>query len=206
MNPLCSLSGARLRTTSAKWFPVNFRPCTELLWWLDLFMGLFFTTFTRPQFGRWVCDLHLLFVHVLDDEFVIGTISIRPWLRRMFLRLHPVLSFGRVYLGIYFSFWGKHMDNISLRPRNLSVHACLPLVDHSKWMHIKWRIPIQLCIYLKIHHIYIYIYLKIQTYANHSSRVMAHAWELVPLGNKNNTNSSKNSTKVRTLMYFLGDY
>ena len=134
------------------------------------------------------------------------TSFIRPWLRRMLLRLNPVLSFRRVYLGVYFSFWVKLMDDTSLRPRNLSVHACLPPVDHSGWMHRKWRIPIQLCIYLKIHHIYIYIYLKIQTYANHSSRVMAHAWELVPLGNKNNTNSSKNSTKVRTLMYFLGDY
>ena len=30
-----------------------------------------------------------------------------------------------------------------------------------------------------------YIYLKIQTYAKHSSRVMAHGGELVPLGNKN---------------------
>ena len=87
------------------------------------------------------------------------TSFIRPWLRRMFLRLNLVLSFRRVYLGVYFSFWGKLMDDTSLRPRNLSVHAFLPLVDHSGWMHIKWRIPRQLCIYLKIHHIYIYIYI-----------------------------------------------
>ena len=158
MNPLCLLSGARLRTTLAKWFPVIFCPCTELLWWLDLFMGLFFTTFTRPQFGQWVCDLHLLFVHVLDDEFVIGTISIRPWFRRMFLRLHPVLSFGRVYLGIYFSFWGKHMDNISLRPRNLSVHACLPLMDHSGWMHKRMK-DSHTNMYILENTSYIYIYI-----------------------------------------------
>ena len=34
----------------------------------------------------------------------LGLLFIRPWLRRMFLRLHPVLSFRRVYLGVYFSF------------------------------------------------------------------------------------------------------
>ena len=41
----------------------------------------------------------------------------------------------------------------------------------------------------------------------HSSTGMAHAQELVPLGNKKkHTNSSMNSTKVKTLMYFLRDY
>ena len=66
---------------------------------------VFYTTFIRPRFGRWVCDLHnLLFVHVLDDEFVIDTILIRPWLGRIFLWLHPVLSFRRMYLSVYFSF------------------------------------------------------------------------------------------------------
>ena len=34
-------------------------------------------------------------------------------------------------------------------------------------------------------YIYIYIYLKIQTLCKHSSTGMAHAQELVPLGNKN---------------------
>ena len=55
---------------------------------------------------------------------------------------------------------------------------------------------------------YIYIYIYISENPNlckHSSIDMAHAEKLVPLGNKN-TNSSKNSTKVKTLMYFLGDY
>ena len=52
MNLLCSLSGARLRTTSVEWFPINFRPYIESLWWLDLFMGLPYTTFFRPRFGR----------------------------------------------------------------------------------------------------------------------------------------------------------
>ena len=40
----------------------------------------------------------------------------------------------------------------------------------------------------------------------HSSTGMAHAQELVLLGNKKHTNSSMNSAKVKTLMYFLGDY
>ena len=52
MNLLCSLSGARLQTTSVESPPLNFRPYTESLWWLDLFKGLPYTTFFRPRFGR----------------------------------------------------------------------------------------------------------------------------------------------------------
>ena len=52
MDLLCSLSGARLWTTSVEWFPSNFHPYTKLLWWLDLFMGLPYTTFFRPRFGQ----------------------------------------------------------------------------------------------------------------------------------------------------------
>ena len=68
----------------AKLFPVIFRPCTGMLCWLDSFMGLCFT--------------QSLSVHVLDDGFVFYTIFIRPWLGRIFLRLHPVLRFRSMYL------------------------------------------------------------------------------------------------------------
>ena len=54
---------------------------------------------------------------------------------------------------------------------------------------------------------YIYIYISENpNLCKHSSTGMAHAQELVPLGNKKHTNSSINSTKVKTLMYFLRDY
>ena len=39
-------------------------------------------------------------------------------------------------LFIYLSFQGKLMDDTSLRPRILFVHACLPLVDFHITMHI----------------------------------------------------------------------
>ena len=52
MNLLCLLNGARLRTTSVEWFPLNFRPYTGLLWRLDLFIDFLFTTFFRPRFRR----------------------------------------------------------------------------------------------------------------------------------------------------------
>ena len=133
MNLLCSLSGAHLRTTSVEWSLLNFRPYTKLLWWLDLFMGLPYTTFFRPRFGRYVCDCSL-FIHVLDEEFVIGTTSIRPWLRRMFLGLHPVLSFRRVYLGVYFSFSSQTHGRYILASKEF-ICPCLFALRGSFWIN-----------------------------------------------------------------------
>ena len=74
MNLLCSSGGARLRTTSVEWSPLNFRPYIELLWWLDLVYGFalhnlfpskvwtigLILLFIRPCAGRRVYDWHNL--------------------------------------------------------------------------------------------------------------------------------------------------
>ena len=108
----------------------------------------------------WTIDLWLFLIRpCIGREFVIGTISIRPWLRRMFLGLHPVLSFRRVYLGVYFSFesnsWTVHPCVQGIYP---SMLVCLSWIILDECIK-KWRIFIQLCTYMKIHHIYIYIYI-----------------------------------------------
>ena len=60
MNLLCSLSGARLHTTSVECFPLNFRPCTKLLWWLDLIYG--FALHNLFPSKVWTIGLILLFI------------------------------------------------------------------------------------------------------------------------------------------------
>ena len=116
---------------------------------------------------------------------------IRPWLRQMFLDLHPVLSFRRVYLSVYFSF----------ESNSWTVHPCVQGIYSSmlvclSWIILdecikEWRILIQLCTYMKIHHIYIWKSKLMQIFVHRygtCSRASA-------LENKH-TNSSNNSTKV----------
>ena len=118
---------------------------------------------------HWIVVL-VRFVH----GFVLYTIFIRPWFGRLFLRLHPVLSFRRMYLGFIirlFFLLRKVYGRYILASKDF-ICPCLFASRGSFWMNVqKWRIPIQLCIYLKIHH----IYLKIQTYAN----IRPQAWHML---------------------------
>ena len=122
---------------------------------------------------HWIVVL-VRFVH----GFVLYTIFIRPWFGRLFLRWHPVLSFRQMYFGFIirlFFLLRKAYGRYILASKDF-IHRCLFVSRGSFWMNVqKWRIPIQLCIYLKIHHIYIYIYLKIQTYAN----IRSQAWHML---------------------------
>ena len=125
----------------AKFFPVISCPCTGLLCWFDSSMGL--------------CFAQSLFVHGLD-EYSLGYIS-----------SYALDGCTLGLLFVYLSFQGKLMDDTSLRPRILFVHACSPLVDHSGWMYKNEGFPYNYVYTWKyIIYIYIYIYLKIQTYAN----------------------------------------
>ena len=127
----------------------------------------------------WTIGLWLLFIRPCFG--LIGTTSIRPWLKRRLLGLHPVLCFRRVYLGVFFLF-GSNSRTIHLCIQGIypSMFVCPSWIILDKCIK-EWRILIQLCTYLKIHHIY--IYLKIQTNPNlckYSSIGMAHAQEPVP--------------------------
>ena len=118
--------------------PVISSPCTGLLCWFGLSMGLCFTQ------------------------------SLCPWSRRISLGYIPSYDLDGSTLGllfVYFFFQGKLMNNTSLRSRILFVHACLPLVDHSGWMCKNEGFPYNY-VYTWKYIIYIYIYLKIETYAN----------------------------------------
>ena len=90
----------------AKLFPVISCPCTGLLCWFDSSMGL--------------CFAQSLFVHGLD-EYSLGYIS-----------SYALDGFTLGLLFVYLFFQGKLMNDTSLHPRILLVHACLPLVDHSR--------------------------------------------------------------------------
>ena len=91
-----------------------------------------------------LCSTQSLFVHGLD-EYSLGSI------------LSYALDGSTLgLLFIYLFFQGKLMNDTFLCPRILFVHACLPLVDFHTTMHILENTS----------YIYIYIYLKIQTYAN----------------------------------------
>ena len=111
--------------------------------------------FIRPCIGRRVCDWHNL-----NSSMV----------RRRLLGLHPVLRFRRVYLGVFLlsgsNSWTIHPCVQGIYP---SMLVCPSWIILDKCIK-EWRILIQLCTYLKIHHIYIYIYIwkpkQIQTYAN----------------------------------------
>ena len=97
---------------------------------------------------------------------------------RIFFKLHPVLCFRRIYLRfiIHLSFLSRKAYGRYILASKDFIRPCLLASHGSFWMNVqKWRIPIQLCIYLKIHHIYIYIYLKIQTYAN----IRPQAWHML---------------------------
>ena len=137
--PFCwlySLSklGTIIYSSLAKSFPANARPCTGLLGWLDSSIGLCFYT-----------------------------IFIRPWFRRSFLRFHLVLSFRWMYLRFIlrcFIFPLRKAYGRYILVTKDFIRPCLFASHGSFWMNVqKWRIPIKLCIYLKIHHIYIYIYI-----------------------------------------------
>ena len=160
----------------AKLFPIISRPCTGLLCWFGSSMGLCFT--------------QSLFIHGLD-EYSLDYIS-----------SYALDGFTLGFLFIYLSFQGKLMNDTSLRPRILFIHACLPLVDHSGWMYKNEGFSYNYVYTWK----YIIYISENPNLCKHSSTGMAHAQELVPLGNKKHTNSSMNSIKVKTLMYFLGDY
>ena len=109
---------------------------------------------------------------------------IRPWLRRMFLGLHPVLSCRRVYLSVYFSFesnsWMVHPCVQGIYP---SMLVCLlwifldECIKEWRKTHIYiWKsklIQIRTCKYI----IYIFENPNLWKY---SSVGMAHAQELVP--------------------------
>ena len=85
--------------------PVISRPCIGLLCWFGSSMGLCFT--------------RLLFVHGLD-EYSLG-----------YIPSYALDRFTLDLLFIYLSFQGKLMNDTSLRPRILFVHACLALVGYS---------------------------------------------------------------------------
>ena len=115
--------------------------------------------------GLWLCLIH-------------------PWLRRMFLGLHPVLSCRRVYLSVYFSF----------ESNSWMVHPCVQGIYPSMLVCLSW-IFLDECIkeWRKTH---IYIWksklIQIRTWkyiiyifenpnlCKYSSVGMAHAQELVP--------------------------
>ena len=85
--------------------PVISRPCTGLLCWFGLSMGLCFT--------------QSLFVHGLD-EYSLG-----------YIPPHALDGSTLGLLFVFLFFQGKPINDTSLRQRILLVHACLPLVDHS---------------------------------------------------------------------------
>ena len=109
----------------AKLFPVIFHPCTRLLCWLDSFMGLCFT--------------QSLSVHVLDDGFVFYTIFIHPWLGRIFLRLHPILRFKRMYLRfiIRLSFLSRKAYGRYILASKDFICPCLLASCRSFWMNVQ---------------------------------------------------------------------
>ena len=128
--------------------PVFSHPCTGLLCWL----GLRYT--------------QTLFIHGLD-EYSLGFI--------------PSYALDGVTLGllfVYLFFQGKLMNDTSLRPRVLFVRACLPLVDHSGWMHKRIK-DSHTTMYILENTSYIYIS-ENPNLCKHSSIGMAHAQELVP--------------------------
>ena len=86
--------------------PVIFRLCTGLLCLFGLSMGLCFT--------------QSLFVHGLD-EYSLG-----------YIPSYALDGFTLGLLFVFLFFQGKPMNDTSLCPRILLVHACLPLVDHSR--------------------------------------------------------------------------
>ena len=135
---------------------------------------------------------------------VLYTIIVHPWFGWLFLRFHLILSFRRMYFRFILRFIFPFKESLwTIHPCVQGFYLSMLVASRgSLWMNVqKWWIPIQLCIYLKIHHIYIYIYLKIQTYAN----IRPQAWHMLERELKIHTNASMNSTKVKTPMYFLGD-
>ena len=85
---------------------------------------------------------------------VLYTIFIRPWFGRLFLRFHLVLSFRQMYLRFILRFLLRKAYGWYILVSKDFIRPCLFASCGSLWMNVqKWRIPIQLCIYLKIHHI-----------------------------------------------------
>ena len=108
-------------------------------------------------------SMHWIFMLVrFVYRFMLYTIFIRPWFVRIFHRLHPILSFRWMYIRFIiclFFLLRKAYGRYILASKDF-ICPCLLASCRSFWMNVqKWRIPIQLCIYLKTHHIYIYIYI-----------------------------------------------
>ena len=91
-----------------------------------------------------------------------------------------------------------------------TIHPCVQGFYSSVLVCLSW-ITLNECTKMKDFHTimyilentsHIYIYIKIQTYAN----IRPQAWHMLERELKIHTNASMNSTKVKTLMYFLGDY
>ena len=114
------------------------------------------------------------------------------------LRFHLVFNFGRIYLVSFFheeSLW-----TYILASRISIVHAYFSFlwISLNEYTNIKDSNSIL--------ENTSYIYLKIQTYVS----IRPQAWHMLAsqclIELKIQTNSSMNSTKVKTLMYFLRDY
>ena len=116
-------------------------------------------------------------------------------LKRMFLGSHPALSFRRVYLSVYFSFFESH---------SWTVHPCIQGIYPSmlvclSWIILdecikEWRILIQLCTYLKIHHIYIWKSKLMQTFVHRYGTCSRAS----VLGNKNTQTRPRIAQKWNT--------
>ena len=131
-----------------------------------------------------------------------------------YLRFYLILCFGRMYLRFIFSsgfissltldeytlFHLKAYGHISLR---LGFYSSM-LIFHSCGFSLNEYTNIKDS--NSILENTSYIYLKIQTYVN----IRPQAWHMLVsqclIELKIQTNSSMNSTKVKTLMYFLKDY
>ena len=114
--------------------PVISRPCTGLLCWFGLSMGLCFT--------------QSLFIHGLD-EYSLGYISSYAL---------DGSTLGLLFVFLFFQ--GKPMNDTSLRPRILLVHALLASRG-SFWMNVQKIKDSHTTMYIleNISYIYIYIYI-----------------------------------------------
>ena len=122
------------------------RPCIGLLCWLDSSMGLCFCTiFVHPCFGQ------------------------------SFLRFHLVLSFRRTYLRFIFPL--RKAYGLYILASKDFIHPCLFASRGSLWINSQKMKDFHTIMYIleNTSYIYIYIYLKIQTYAN----IRPQAWHML---------------------------
>ena len=113
----------------------------------------------------WIVVL-VWFVH----GFVLYTIIICPWPGWIFLRLYLVLCFRRIYLRfiIRFSFLSRKAYKRYILASKDFTRPCLLVSRGSFWMNVQKIKDSHTTMYIleNTSYIYIYIYLKIQTYAN----------------------------------------